>query len=343
MYHKRFKGTHYEAGFKYGRMLKKYGFEIINSSPFTITEEMKRFTTECLPIYEAYYPEIIQEINGLADGQKTSADLFYQMLFSMYCFNPDQHCTCFAFSDSDNILLGRNSDFLVSLEKLYMNCLYNLEKSYAFNGNTTAFIEMEDGMNEYGLAVGLTFVYPKIHKPGLNAGMLLRYILEKCKTTEEAIKALKQLPIASTQTFTIADATGKIVVIECNPNAMEVIYPNNYDSFVATTNHFNTEALKVYNPSIDIDTWRSNERYETVKEALSSDKNIAILTFSKELLSGKYGFICQYDRKKNADTVWSVIYDVKNCKVYRVEGNPSRRDFKEDKRMNFEYRNNLEI
>ena len=37
---------------------------------------------------------------------------------------------------------------------------------------------MEDGINEYGLAVGLTFVYPKITKAGFNAGMLVRYLKE---------------------------------------------------------------------------------------------------------------------------------------------------------------------
>lgn len=62
----------------------------------------------------------------------------------------------------DNTIFGRNSDFLVSIEKSYMNCLYQLSGVYAFNGNTTAFIQMEDGMNEYGLAIGLTFIYPLI-------------------------------------------------------------------------------------------------------------------------------------------------------------------------------------
>ena len=47
-----------------------------------------------------------------------------------------------------------------------------------------------------------------------------------------------------------------------------------------------------------------------------------------EILSGKYGFMCQYDRKKGADTVWSVVYDLKNKKIYRVEGNPSRKNIK---------------
>lgn len=34
-------------------------------------------------------------------------------------------------------------------------------------------------------------------------------------------------------------------------------------------------------------------------------------------------------------TVWSVIYDVKNKRIFRVEGNPSRKKFVEDSRMKF--------
>lgn len=56
---------------------------------------------------------------------------------------------------------------------------------------------MEDGINEYGLAVGLTFIYPTVIKPGFNAGMLVRYLLEKCKTTNEALDLLKCISIAS--------------------------------------------------------------------------------------------------------------------------------------------------
>ena len=335
MYHGRFKGTHYEAGFKYGSLLKKNGVIITKCPTFDITEEMKDFTEKCLPIYQEYYPEILQEINGVAAGQGVDNSIFYQILFSMYCFKPDQHCSCFAYSDKEHILLGRNSDFLVSLEKLYMNCLFNLDNAYAFNGNTTAFIEMEDGMNEYGLAIGLTFIYPHIQKPGLNAGMLLRYILEKCKTTKEAIDALKRLPIASAQTFTIADSHGNIVIIECNPKHLEIIYPKGNQQFVATTNHFHSDKLKIFNAPLEIDDWQSHERYKTIKTALETHKRTCNIDFSKDLLSGKHGFICQYDRKKNADTVWSVVYDVKNRKIYRVEGNPSRKIFKEDKRMCF--------
>lgn len=59
------------------------------------------------------------------------------------------------------------------------------------------------------------------------------------------------------------------------------------------------------------------------------------LELAKGILCGQYGFMCQYDRKTNADTVWSVIYDIRNKKIYRVEGNPSRKKFKEDVRLKF--------
>ena len=151
------------------------------------------------------FPELLEEIQGVADGQQLPVSTLETILFNIYCVRFDNRCTCFAFHSENEIIFGRNSDFLVSIEKLNMNCLYTLAGSYAFNGNTTAYIEIEDGVNEFGLAAGLCFVYPKQIKPGFNAGMLIRYILEKCKTTSEAIIAIRSLPIASSQTITLAD------------------------------------------------------------------------------------------------------------------------------------------
>ena len=124
-------------------------------------------------------------------------------------------------------------------------------------------------MNENGLAAALTFLYPHIRKPGLNAGMLTRYILEKCATTEEAIDALKNLPIASAQTITLADRNGKIAVVECNPAKLEVIRPEPGTHFVAAANCFHSETMKEYRTPSDVDSWRAEERYETARNALA--------------------------------------------------------------------------
>lgn len=332
MYHTRHKGTHYEAGYKWGNLLFQHGNIISNQHTFVITEERKEFAKLCVPIYQKYYPEILEEIKGIADGQRDSYEDLCVFLLSMYCFEFTNHCTCFAFKNNEQIILGRNSDFLVSLEKLYMNCMYKLNDVYAFNGNTTAFVQIEDGINEHGLAIGLTFVYPKIRKAGFNSGMLVRYLLEKCTITDEALQKLREIPIASQQTLTIADENGEIVVVECNSERMEVIYPNEDGNFVATANNFNSEEMKEYrNPQID--DWKSDVRYKVAFRTLTENRNNFSFNLAKDILSGKYGFMCQYDRKADADTVWSVIYELKNKKIFRVEGNPSRKMFKEDKRF----------
>lgn len=332
MYHDRFKESHYEAGYRWGNRLYSKGININKNFPLEKFEERKIFAKDCVSVYEKYYPEILEEIRGVADGQKANYEDFYTFLLSMYCFKFNNHCTCFAFKDKNNLIFGRNSDCLAALEKLYANCLYKLNGVYGFNGNTTAFIEMEDGINEYGLAVGLTFIYPKIIKAGLNAGMLVRYLLEKCKTIGEVIESLTMIPIASQQTITVMDSGGDFAVIECNSEHIEVIKPSERNNFVVAANGFVSSKMRRYN---DIDDWHSSERYSVAYNALKENKSLFSVELAKDILSGKYGFMCQYERNMGIDTVWSVVYDVKNRKIFRVEGNPSRKQFVEDTRMKF--------
>jgi predicted choloylglycine hydrolase len=325
MYHNRYKGNHYNAGYKYGSLLKKFNHKIDNCPTFKIDDSRIEFSKKCIEEYQTYYPEILEEIKGMANGNETNYEFLIAMLLSMYCFNVENKCSCLAFKDKDNIIFGRNSDFLVSLEKFNMNVIYDLDNSYAFNGNTTAFIEIEDGINEYGLAIGLTFVPVDKVKPGFNAGMLVRYLLEKCKTVDECITRLKELPIATAQILTIADSTGKLMVVECNCDNVEVINSNDERDNVFSTNIFMSDKMKKYNLN-HFDNWRAEDRYSTIRSSLNNNKNYSV-ELARDILSGKYGFICQYDRKTNADTVWSVIYDIKNKVIYRVEGNPSRKEF----------------
>ncbi len=248
---------------------------------------------------------------------------------------PACNCSCFAFNTRQELLLGRNSDFLTELEKLNLNVIYKLtDEAYSFNGNTTAFVEVEDGVNECGLAVGLTSVYPLQCKPGFNAGLLLRYLLEKCKNVSEAVSCLRKLPIASAQTLTLADTSGEIALVECNSEHVEVITSlDNTHSFVCATNTFHLEGMKEYN-GVGVDDWFAETRFQTLISAFQNNNNFN-LTFARKLLSGDYGFLCQYDRKTGKDTVWSVIYDLKQHTIYRSEGNPRRCGFKEDSRFHF--------
>lgn len=148
MYHAHLKGTHYEAGYRWGSLLLKNQHIILEKVPFAITEERLAYAQSCLPIYQKDYPEILEEIQGIADGQQCDVRHLQAVLFGMYVLPPSCCCSCFAFSSEQQVMLGRNSDFLTALEGQNLNVVYRLnEGAYAFTGNTTAFVEMEDGIN----------------------------------------------------------------------------------------------------------------------------------------------------------------------------------------------------
>ena len=199
-------------------------------------------------------------------------------------------------------------------------------------------LEMEDGVNEHGLAVGLTSVYPCGRAAGFNAGLLLRYFLERCRNIQDVIACLKYLPISSAQTFTLADMTGNIAVIECNTERTEIISSLNQKiGFVCASNRFHHPAMQICNNE-KIDDWFAERRYQTMLSALSSQAAVKDAEFSKKLLSGCYGFLCQYDRAAGKDTVWSVVYDLQQSTIYRSEGNPRRVKYREDKRFQYKTR-----
>jgi len=333
MYHDRFEGTHYEIGFRWGALLEKRGNYILDHIGFPITAERLAFSESCLPVYQEFFPEILQEIRGIADGQKCDEKKLRAFLFSMYAMPPCCNCSCFAVANGRNVLFGRNSDFLTELEKSNRNVLYRFTtQSWSFTGNTTAFVQMEDGVNEHGLAIGLTSVQPTSIKPGMNAGLLLRYFLEKCKSSEEVVGLLHTLPISSAQTFTIADAAGNIAVAECCSEKVAIRRPSEQEPYVCATNVFRSDEMAPFNIA-GIDNWQTEERYETLASALNRNADTMDLELAADLLSGKFGFLCQYDRKSGKDTVWSVLYDLTHGKIYRAEGNPSRHRFQEDTRF----------
>lgn len=56
MYHNRFKGNHYDIGFRWGTLLREHGSRLLERIDFPITEERLRFAADCVPVYQQYFP-----------------------------------------------------------------------------------------------------------------------------------------------------------------------------------------------------------------------------------------------------------------------------------------------
>jgi predicted choloylglycine hydrolase len=76
-----------------------------------------------------------------------------------------------------------------------------------------AFWGCLDGMNEDGLVVSLTFGGRKAHGRGMAMPMVLRYVLETCRTTQEAVAKLTSIPVFMAQNVTIVDRSGDVATV----------------------------------------------------------------------------------------------------------------------------------
>ena len=335
MYFSLFSGTCYEIGLRWGTSLREAGIHLLEQVPFPITQARLDFAHACLPHYQKYFPCVLEELQGIADGQRILPTLLEGVLFSMYAMPPAVHCSCFAVLRREGVLWGRNSDFLPSLEKSNRCALYRFSTSqYDFMGHTTSFVQMEDGVNQHGLAVGLTSVLPTQIRPGLNAGLLLRLLLERCRDVEEALGLLPSLPIASAQTFLLADRRGHAALVECCAQGLALRRASPEHPCLWSVNAFHLpETLGLQD--IPEDDWAAGRRWSTLQKVLSQRGADLTLREAQNLLAGRYGFLCQYDRSRDQDTVWSVVCDLGQGALYRAIGNPARSPFQLDRRFSF--------
>lgn len=190
-------------------------------------------------------------------------------------------------------------------------------------------------INEHGLAVAMTFVMTSLEniQAGFNSCFIVRYLLEKANSTENALLLLMKLPVASNCNILIADKNGEMIVVECTPYEKRIRKAVSMDNgkIVCTVNSFTSDEMKRHDAAKGND-YHSAKRYDTVMESFSTHIKGNLIEATEQLLKGDYGFMCQYD-EPDFETVWSSVFDLKNLMIYRAEGNPRKKKFVVDSRL----------
>lgn len=196
-------------------------------------------------IYSSFAPHLLDELHGLSEALEISIQRAAS-LFSGYDVPKTEAMGCSAMITKDYYV--RNYDFG---PKLYdgLFSLVQPENTFATAGYNMQGLGRHDGVNEHGLTVGLHFVSNHNYSVGLSPWISIRMILDTCKTTDDAIQMLKELPHVACYNFSIGDKKEHIAVIEATPSNIIV---RQDQELISCVNHFQDINLKMKNrPSIE--------------------------------------------------------------------------------------------
>ena len=173
-----------------------------------------------------------------------------------------------------------------------------------------------DGINEKGLSIAVLElekkpVFQRTCKPDLTTTTMIRAVLDKAATTQEAIEIFRSFDMRDfllaecTYHYQISDARGESVVIEYVDGQMQVIYPEERQNaaveYLVATNFF-------LSPGVDDPDGMGYDRSETVYNALNACGGVTTPAEAMGILQNTgmenedlHGYICS--------TLWSIVYN----------------------------------
>ncbi|WP_459502297.1 C45 family autoproteolytic acyltransferase/hydolase [Bacillus sp. C1] len=327
MYHPRLRGTHYEMGKHYASVLYKNGFRFPK-----VSEEKLAFGRQSHVRLNDFYPELIEEMKGFAEGCHATYEEVSSFILSIGVFEPQAQCSIFACFNGSEVMMGRNYDLIFDMKKYTESSLVCPNDTYSYIGHSDVFLGKVDGMNEKGLAVAITLVQSEYKEVGLNFYVAVRKILENASTVEEAIHILREFPSSICNNYLLADKSGNIAVVEKAPYNMYVRRPQADEVFIVCTNHFVSKEMMALQKNIDNDWSKSQNRYMYMEERLRGNLQLN-REDAQDILSNSKEHVCLNLKKNNFGTLYSVVYELKGLKIHRAEGQPNRCKYKEDRRL----------
>jgi len=316
-------GSYYEMGISYSRVLRlrRAGFTLPHFS-----EKSLKLAKECREIVEGFFPEVLDEIRGVAEASNLNYDTLSVMLLTHPQTQSAQNCSIFAAKQGDQVWLGRNYDMYYWLAEYVESYFTAPLGGYRSLGQTDFFVGREDGVNEKGLGVAMSGI-TSYFQPGVAFWIAIRYILDKCATVKEGVKFLTEAPPHSTITVLLADTTGNMAVVETSPMRTEVRWPE--ADFSVSTNHFNHPEMQSIKLSEPPD---SRARYNAIAEALSSRSSLDE-SLLQRVLSDHRGLVCSHRDDIGLGTLWSTVTHLNTLRLWRAEGHPCTNPYREDNRL----------
>ncbi|GEM05536.1 choloylglycine hydrolase [Halolactibacillus miurensis] len=304
----RFKGDHYQFGYKQGQVLK--GSYLIESRRKQFNERKKtHFLTnqdEAIELLRLRHAPLIDEIYGLRDALHISTEEAIRHFAGYYIEVNKSGCSIM---NGSNIFVRNYDSHPDSYEGRFV--MYQpTDGGYRSMGPSMQVTGRTDGINEKGLVVGYNFTNRRYSGDGFICNMIARILLETARDVDEAVKILKELPHRRSFSYVLMDSTGKSVVVEATPRQVVTREAR------MCTNHF--DILKEDN-RYQFD--ESRERLDKVKHHWHNNLSVKQ---AYEAFNAEEADIFSTDYQHSSGTLHTIVYRPQDLCAYIGVGRQKR-------------------
>jgi len=306
-------GSYYEIGRQQG--------EFVKNNPFLVSHFIQQekyisddYWKESRDILEQYCPGINEEIEGFCDVLKIfprQVMYYYQTYLKAGC----SHCAILPQkTDSKHTYVLRNYDLSPQVDDMRF-CSTRVTGSYYHSGFSTQFFGRTEGMNEHGLSVTFSACGQPVgnieglKKPvinGVQCFAVIRVLLEKCKSVEEAITLIKEMPIAANINVIISDCF-RVARIEIFDGCKSVTRIEGNEAFIVSTNHAVSSTIKKLN---NRKLEHSSKRFQVLHNNLVQKEYISMEKL-KELVENEYpAGLTVHNYQEWFGTLHSLLFDL---------------------------------
>lgn len=246
---------------------------------------------ECEQALITYMPKLVPLFHDLL--ALTNANDQMARLLSLYCPTPYiTGCSQAVWSRYSPVLV-RNYDYSPNLSE------GRILKSKWHNTEVIAVTDclwgVLDGMNEHGLCVSLSFGGSGVVGEGFGIPLILRYVLEFCQTTQQALEVLAGVPSNMDYNITLIDSHFDIATIELSP-----ITPPKISQTPFAVNHQGDFEFSNYAMFS-----RSYERKQTIIERLYDP----LATIESFIDGFEYAPLFTSDYQNKFGTLYTAVYN----------------------------------
>jgi hypothetical protein len=272
----------------------------------------RRFAQQCEEALAAHAPELLEELRGVAETAGVEYEPFLTLSLTAP-FDPAKvpaaDCTVLAVlperTADGRPIVGRNYDYFHDIsEEAAMTYRAYPEGRYASLGNCDIWVGRDDGVNEAGLFVGLAAFFVRELRPGLTFWFIVRLLLDRCATVDEALGLIQRVPHAASWTYLLADASGRAAVVEPTVEGIELRYPE--DGLLVMTNHAVCSRWAGREEFVPPD---SRPRYNRLRKLLGGKGQVDVEAV-RQALRDHQGKVCSHGEhfpERKFGTLWSVV------------------------------------